>query len=962
MIKRIIYTCCLILIAQFAISQDTTCIVTLQEIQGGFCLQAVAEGNGPFEYLWEDNSTLDYICPNSFGTHCVTATSTTTGCVAFACGTLFDEPLDSCSVYINSSQNPIGTTLTANFSGTPPFTYIWNTGELTPDIISTPGSYCVTATDVLGCEASNCFEVIDSTFNCNIWIVTEPINSGIGLIANTDVITDDYEFYWNTGVQGSMLAVQENGTYCVTITSTSCPNGENVACETVSINNIDSCSVSIDLVSNNLDSTLTATAIGIAPYTYQWSTGELTESILPFGEGLYCVTITDSAGCQANDCYNINDPIVNCNVWINVDSLASGLSLTADTDVTTDDYFFYWDNGQQGSTITVLEEGTYCVTVTSASCPNGENSTCTTIVFNNNNNCAVEIGLEVTNSDSLLTATVTGTSPFSYQWSTGENTSTITPYNFGLYCVTITDALNCYSTDCFTYFSSCYFELLPIQNGQCLQAVAQPNQNLTYSWSDGSQGDVLCNVPTGYYCVTSFDFNTNCTYTRCDSILDPLTNCYAYIEFNNIDFTFDANAYGQAPFSYQWSGGETTAQIPAAIGDFCVTITDANGCESDECISYENIVQDSCTIYSNNTNAGILLYVNNNAAISYEWSNGETTATIYGEEEMTYCVTVTNFDNSVCESCYTVPDFPSIISGNIMLPNAVPSDTSSFPNIGFVILYELTATGEVIVVDSTNIWGNSIGLFEYDFNYLNNGDYFVQAIIYDNIFSDNYAPTYYGDVLFWDMATAITVSPSFYGADITMIPQGEPPSGPGNIDGTVTDGSNFSNPEDRGGNPVAGVYVFLLDENGEVLDYDITNDSGQYSFFYLGSGDYSICVDQPGVEHLCVDVTLNENVLNQTINFDVNEEGIMTGIEHLEHQQLSLFPNPAADQLNLTIDASIGAFELKIHSSTGQLIEKRQISNSIDLIEINLENYPDGIYFLSVQNKEINISKNFIKM
>lgn len=79
-----------------------------------------------------------------------------------------------------------------------------------------------------------------------------------------------------------------------------------------------------------------------------------------------------------------------------------------------------------------------------------------------------------------------------------------------------------------------------------------------------------------------------------------------------------------------------------------------------------------------------------------------------------------------------------------------------------------------------------------------------------------------------------------------------------------------------------------------------------------------------------------------------------------------VYPNPAGDMLKLEIPATIKDVHLtlKIYSSDAKL----KVLSNIEpgkggSVEVNLEGFPSGIYFLQLTNaeREINISRKFMR-
>ena len=251
-----------------------------------------------------------------------------------------------------------------------------------------------------------------------------------------------------------------------------------------------------------------------------------------------------------------------------------------------------------------------------------------------------------------------------YLWSTGETTQDIHPVQAGTYCVTATlDPLGCTVSDCY-YFSAdsnffCFAYIVSTPNNNnsyTLQAVGSGIAPFTYLWDNGFTSQYLQAVPPGTYCVEVTDA-TGCSYSTC--IIVPDNNfCEAYISLDpNGGLT--AYGYGLPPVVYLWSTGDTTQTIfPQQAGLYCVTITDANGCEAsscydtsfgiDSCYAYVSAwVQDSNTLVLQAFSSGW------GQSWTYLWSNGDTTDIIYPEDPFqSYCVTITDNVGCVASACY----------------------------------------------------------------------------------------------------------------------------------------------------------------------------------------------------------------------------------------------------------------------------------------------------------------------
>lgn len=112
--------------------------------------------------------------------------------------------------------------------------------------------------------------------------------------------------------------------------------------------------------------------------------------------------------------------------------------------------------------------------------------------------------------------------------------------------------------------------------------------NYTYKWSNGQttasiQLNSLDSVFT-IYCVTVTDVTANCEKTFC---IEYKGTVEVYLGGGCEDILRPSIFGGVAPFTYLWSNGATTETIaPSTAGNYCVTVTDANGCSNITCTEF----------------------------------------------------------------------------------------------------------------------------------------------------------------------------------------------------------------------------------------------------------------------------------------------------------------------------------------------------------------------------------------
>jgi len=195
-------------------------------------------------------------------------------------------------------------------------------------------------------------------------------------------------------------------------------------------------------------SILLSTNGGTPPYTIDWSnqqTGALNDNI---GVGFYTATVTDAAGCPGSATYYINEPtaleVTATDDAVDCKGDSDGQS-TATATGGTSPYTYAWSDGQTTATATNLSANAYTVTVTDA---NGcsdiaaaavtEPSILVPITSSGPSYCGDTTGF-------ASVAVSGGTGPYTYYWSNGETTATITGLVGGgaPYTVYVHDANGC---------------------------------------------------------------------------------------------------------------------------------------------------------------------------------------------------------------------------------------------------------------------------------------------------------------------------------------------------------------------------------------------------------------------------------------------------------------------------------------------------------------------------------------
>lgn len=249
--------------------------------------------------------------------------------------------------------------------------------------------------------------------------------------------------------------------------------------------------------------------------------------------------------------------------------------------------------------------------------------------------------------------TVTGPGPYTYNWSTGATTNSVSNLGAGTYTVTVTDGA-CTFTDTITIVEPPVLTAtsLPGQD-TCSRGVgfatATPTGGVgpySYLWSPGGQTtQTATGLAGGNYNVVITDANgcTTTVFTPVGNLAGPsaafTVNTSPSSTNTPVNFTDASSGGGGNIVSWFWDFGDTTyaGQNPPAHswpsqGTYCVTLTVTNslGCvdSSDQCV----VIADSVTVPNVITPNGdtyneffeienLLAYPNSQLFIYNRWGN-----------------------------------------------------------------------------------------------------------------------------------------------------------------------------------------------------------------------------------------------------------------------------------------------------------------------------------------------------
>ena len=527
--------------------------------------------------------------------------------------------------------------------------------------------------------------------------------------------TGPYHYHWDNGDTTQSLSNLAAGNYYVYVTDASgCQS------DTAAINVLDSSSISVSIASNGYacSPTLSATVTGsVSTINYHWSnTGSNSSTSVATFTGTYAVTARDLNGCSATASVYINATSLSLDStsYINPDCLGHLGSITAHALNGIAPYTYLWSNGDTSSSLSGLASGQYQVTVTDSTGCSGVkryylSPTQLSAFFTVDSNP----GCTQSNGAVNVTAyTNSGSSAFSYLWSTGGTTSTINHIPAGTYTVTISDAVSgCRDTASvsvasgnapYVYVDSLTNPTCGSSNGELSVYAYNGAGSYTYLWSNGATGPNAYGLSTGRYSVTVSDAS-GCTDSTSYSLVAhanflvniTTTTSACDTSLHTGSATAIVTGAGIPPYHFTWYQGysqtvigntQTISGLPA--NDYItVNVTDSTGCSSLNPYSDSAFIQFDPACYDHITGY-VFVDSNGNCALDsgeQGYSNGYIIAHTSGGQYYYGSLDSTGFyDIAVLQGTYIVYPQTFYWGGGCNATSCINSDTVTFTTTGQV--------------------------------------------------------------------------------------------------------------------------------------------------------------------------------------------------------------------------------------------------------------------------------------
>lgn len=355
------------------------------------------------------------------------------------------------------------------------------------------------------------------------------------------------------------------------------------------------------------------------------------------------------------------------------------------------------------------------------------------------------------------------------------------------------------------------------------------------------------------------------------------------------DGAVDATVSGGTPnYAYSWDNSATTEDISGlASGNYCVTVTDDNGCTASACALvsspscssfWVNVTDTDPSVVGGNDGVVYADAMNGTPPYSYSWDTPDT----FGLEAGTYCVTVTDAAGCIATGCVDVtdPDCSAfyITSDATDATNGSSNDgtASVTPNDGFAPFQYL--------------WSNSAS--DSSLTGLAPGQYCVTV-------TDDIGCT---------ASDCVTVGPDCAGLSVSV---------------TTTDETL------NGAND--GTAVATVSGGASPFTYAWSNTATTDSIGGLSDGAYCVTVsDANGCTATACDSVAAGSV----------------GIPALADAGIHIFPNPAQHVVTVEL-SNQETFHLRLFDAKGKMVKEQILSSQSNAV--SLRELPSGNYVVELQ-------------
>ncbi|MFN8297880.1 MAG: T9SS type A sorting domain-containing protein [Chitinophagales bacterium] len=401
-------------------------------------------------YQWSTGATTSSIAVNAAGTYSLLLTNSF-GCKSDSSITVNPYNLSGNLIVANGptslcpGQSVILTSL-------PGLSYSWSNNQTTQSItVSSSGNYKVTVTDG-SCSATSTIVAVtvNSAPNSTISASTTQLCPGNSAQLNA---VNGLTYSWSTGASTASITINTAGLYTLSVT-------DNNGCTASSSKTI----TGVPLPSNTVtaggatticqgNSLLLTAAPGL---NYLWSNGATSQTISASASGSYKVTVTD-IGTNCSAASNPVNVVVKPAPTASISATATAICPAALTTLSGPaNMSYHWNNGAITSSL-VVGPGSYALTITDGNNCTASATQVITALNGPDTTVMLSGATEICDGETVTISAGSG-SGFSYNWSNGFGSQSITVSAAGTYRATVSDAI----THCMAVTSPVTITIKPV--------------------------------------------------------------------------------------------------------------------------------------------------------------------------------------------------------------------------------------------------------------------------------------------------------------------------------------------------------------------------------------------------------------------------------------------------------------------------------------------------------------------